>query len=530
MPNVLKQKSIFSPLKYPVFRSMWIAMTISNLGTWMNEVGITWLMATMSTSHLTIALIQSAITLPFLLLAYPSGTLADLVDKRRMLLIIHIVMFLFAVSLAVYSYYDLLTPYLLLVFVFLLGIGNAMLRPAWSASVPNFTPLEQLPNSVTLNTLSTNITRAIGPAIGGFIIYLLGPTAIFCINALSFIALIFALYRWNPETPKTTSALPVERFLGAFKSGIRYVRNVQALRSVLIRSFIFFFFASASWALLPIVVIREMNMGSQSYGIAMAIIGIGTIFGAFLLPRCHRIMSRNTIIMVATIMLASALLLLATMSNKYTLVITLIALGNAWIFAFSSFMLAAQLVVPNWVRARTLSIVMLTFGGSMGFGSLLWGYLSDVHSTSIALGAASIGLFFTLFFSQRFAIANDYLDVSPSIQWPMTIPEDTVKPDKGPVMVTIQYQISEENIDAFIHLMDQMKVIRKRNGAYFWQLFHDANDHRLFSEMYMSESWVEVLRQRQRTTAAELTVRDQVRGLHIGEQAPAISIQIAGKA
>ncbi len=530
MPNILSQQSILSPLKYPVFRAMWIAMTISNIGTWMNEVGVTWLMATMPTSHLTIALIQTAISLPFLLLAYPSGTLADLVDKRRMLLIIHFAMLLIATGLAVYSYYDLLTPYLLLLFVFLLGIGNAMMRPAWSASVPTFSPIEQLPNSVTLNTLSTNITRAIGPAIGGVIIYLSGPTAIFCVNALSFSALIFALYRWKPESPKTTSALPVERFFGAFKSGIRYVRNVQALRSVLVRSFMFFFFASASWALLPIVVIREMDMGSQSYGVAMAVIGIGTLLGAYLLPKLHPIMTRNGIIMIATVSLASALLLLAMSSNKVTLAITLIALGNAWIFTFSSLILAAQLVVPNWVRARTLSIVMLTFGGSMGFGSLLWGYLSDAYSTSFALGIAAIGLFSSLLFSQRFSIANDSVDVSPSTQWPMTIPEDTVEADKGPVMVTIQYQIDEDSIDSFITLMNQMKVIRKRNGAYFWQLFHDANDHRLFTEMYMSESWLEVLRQRQRTTTPELSVRDQIRALHTSEEPPNISIQIAGKA
>jgi len=186
--------------------------------------------------------------------------------------------------------------------------------------------------------------------------------------------------------------------------------------------------------------------------------------------------------------------------------------------------------VPNWVRARTLSIVMLTFGGSMGFGSLLWGYLSDAYSTSFALGIAAIGLFSSLLFSQRFSIANDSVDVSPSTQWPMTIPEDTVEADKGPVMVTIQYQIDEDSIDSFITLMNQMKVIRKRNGAYFWQLFHDANDHRLFTEMYMSESWLEVLRQRQRTTTPELSVRDQIRALHTSEEPPNISIQIAGKA
>lgn len=501
-------------------------MTISNIGTWMNEVGVTWLMATMPTSHLTIALIQTAITLPFLLLAYPAGTLADLINRRWMLLWIHVAMLISAIGLAVFSFYGLLTPSFLLLFTFLLGIGNAMMRPAWSASIPGFAPPDQLANSVTLNTLSTNVTRAIGPAIGGIIIYSFGPTAIFSLNALSFLVLIWTIYHWKASESTSTTALPVERFLGAFKSGLRYVHNTQALRYVLMRSIMFFFFASSAWALLPIIVIRDMNMGSQSYGIAMAVIGIGTIFGAFLLPKFHRIMTRNQLISLATLTLSISLLLLATMPSIYTLALTLVALGSAWIFSFTSVILAAQLLVPNWVRARTLSIIMLVFGGSMGLGSLIWGLLSDQYSTYISLGIAASGLLLTLLFSQRFAIANDTVDVSTSTQWPMSIPEDSIKADKGPVMVTTKYRINDDDIDSFIALMDKMRVIRKRNGAFFWQLFHDANQRNVFSEMYMCESWLDVLRQRQRTTATELNIREQVNTLHSDEKPPEISIQI----
>lgn len=501
-------------------------MTISNIGTWMNEVGVTWLMASMQTSHLTIALIQTAISLPFLLLAYPSGTMADLVDKRKMLIVLHVVLLVMAIGLTLLSFNDQLTPDLLLLFVFLLGIGNAMMRPAWSASVPEFAPAEQLSNSVTLNTLSTNITRAIGPAIGGLIIYLSGPTVIFAFNALSFATLIVAIYLWKPKQPETTS-LPVERFFSALKTGIRYTYNVQALRHVLARSALFFFFASAAWALLPIIVIREMNMGSQGYGISMALVGVGTIIGAFFLPKCHRLLSRNGVITLASVLLSVALLSLAIFPNLYTLALTLIALGTAWIFSFTSLILAAQLVVPNWVRARSLSLVMLTFGGSMALGSFTWGFLSDAYSTQVAIAAAASGLFLTILARKRLAIANDSADVSTSTQWPMTIPEDSLEADKGPVMVTIQYQIADENIEAFNALMKQMKVIRKRNGAYFWQLYHDANHQHLYSEVYMSESWLEVLRQRQRTTATELVVREKVHALHKGTQTPKINIQIA---
>jgi len=509
---------------------MWIAMTISNIGTWMTEIGTTWLMASMQTSDLYIALIQTAITLPFLFLAYPSGTLADLIDRRRMLLVIHIALFIAASALAISTFYGVVTPLSLLLFTFSLGIGNAMMRPAWAASVPDFAPRKVLPSSITLNTLSTNITRAIGPAIGGFVIFYSGATAVFAINAISFTALIYALAVWKPETLDKPSALPVERFMGAFRAGLRYAKNVRSLRIVLFRSALFFFFASVSWALLPIIVIREMNMGAQSFGVSMAVVGLGTILGAFLLPKCHRLLSRNQIISLSTVLLSLPLLLLAYSPNLYTLGLTLIVLGTAWIFSFSSFMLTAQMLAPNWVRARAISIVMVTFGGSMGFGSLLWGSLSDHYGTGASISIASVGLLLTLCFSRRFAIADDNLDQSATIQWPLPIAIDAVPDDKGPVMVTIQYHIHQDKTDDFLNLMNQLQVIRKRNGAYFWQIFHDANDHHLFSEVYMSESWLETLRQRDRMTYHEMAIRDQVMTMHIGDSAPTISIQIAGKA
>ncbi|MFT6624651.1 MAG: MFS family permease [Cycloclasticus sp.] len=509
---------------------MLIAMTISNIGTWMNEVGTTWLMASMPTSDLYIALIQTAITLPFLFLAYPSGTLADLVDRRRMLIWVHVLLFLTAVGLAVCAFYDAITPLLLLLFTFGLGAGNAIMRPAWASSVPDFAPREHLPSAITLNTVSTNVTRAIGPAIGGLIIYQAGTTAIFILNAASFTVLIYALYQWKPVRPNNPSTLPVERFMGAFRTGLRYTRNSRSLKVVLLRSAAFFFFASVSWALLPVIVIRDMGMSSQNYGVSMAVVGIGTFLGAFLLPRCHRLLTRDQIIQLSTVLLSLPILLLAYLPNLYSLAFTLVTLGIAWTFCFSSFMLAAQTSVPNWVRARTISLVMLTFGGSMAFGSFLWGHLSDSYGSSLSMAIAAIGLLSTLVLSKRFTLANDSLDLSATTQWPITIPEDSIEADKGPVMVTIQYHIPADKTDEFLDLMEQMRANRQRNGAYFWQIFHDSVDHQLYSEMYMSESWLDVLRQRQRMTASEQAVRERVLAMHQSDQAPVISIQIAGKA
>jgi len=509
---------------------MWVAMTISNIGTWMNEIGTTWLMASMPTSDLYIALIQTAISLPFLFLAYPAGTLADLINHRSMLLALHIALFIAALGLAICSLYGIMSPLILLLFTFSLGIGNALMRPAWAASVPDFAPRNVLSSSITLNTLSTNITRAIGPAIGGFVIYSAGPTTVFFLNAVSFTAMIIALYKWQPVVDKNPMALPVERFMGAFKAGIRYTKNVRSLKIVLIRSALFFFFASVSWALLPVIIIREMHMSAQNYGVSMAVIGIGTLFGAFLLPKLHRHISRNQIISLASILLAIPMLLLAYKPNLITLAITLVTLGMAWIFSFSSLILAAQMVVPNWVRARTISLVMLTFGGSMAFGSLLWGKLSDDYGSSFSMSVASICLLATLLISRRFAIQNDPKDLSTGAQWAMAIPDDSIEVDKGPVMVSIQYQIPVDKTEHFMKLMQQMHVIRKRNGAYFWQIYHDANDHHLFSEVYMSESWLEVLRQRQRMTGPELAIREQVMAMHQADEPPSISIKIAGEA
>ncbi|MBL4743861.1 MAG: MFS transporter [Cycloclasticus sp.] len=518
--------SLTRPFKSKFFRLVWVAITISNIGSWMNEIGVIWLMTTLTSSSLHIALVQTAISLPFLLLAYPSGVLADIFNRRRILFIFNVVLFLSALVLTFAAYRGNLTPFVLLLLTFMLNISNTMMRPAWAASVPDFVPREDLPSAITLNTLSNNVTRAIGPAIGGYIIYTFGTTVVFAINAISFLPMIYAAYHWQSTKTTSMSSIPVEQFYGALKSGLRYSYNSPEIRTVLVRSSAFFFFASVSWALLPVIAIRQMAMSANGFGLLMTIVGIGTIIGAVLLPRCHRHLSRSGIVTLSSLMLSAVLFLIAFIPNQYTLLLMIIILGVSWILSFSCLSVATQLALPRWVLARGLGVLMVCFGGSMALGSFLWGYLADVYGLTIAIAIPASGLLLSTMLSKRFYIRDEVLNLTASTNWPVLYPVDGHEHNKGPVMVTIRYSISTTDEAEFFLLMNKSCRIRKRDGAYFWQLFNDSENEQSYSEVYMAESWLELLRQQERKTIDDEGIKNRLLELHKGSDRPKVSYQI----
>lgn len=518
--------SLARPFQSAFFRMVWIAITISNIGSWMNEIGVTWLMATLPSSNLHIALVQTAISLPFLLLAYPSGVLADLFDRRRILFIFNVVLFLSALILTFVAYRGNLTPFILLLLTFMLNISNTIMRPAWAASVPDFVPRKDLPNAITLNTLSNNVTRAIGPAIGGYVIYRFGTTVVFAINAISFLPMIYAAYHWKSTTTRSVSSIPVERFYGALKSGLRYSFNSPEIRTVLVRSLAFFFFASVSWALLPVIAIRQMQMSANGFGLLMAVVGVGTIIGAILLPRCHRHLSRSGIVALASIMLSVVLFLIAFIPNQYTLLLMIIVLGISWILSFSCLSVATQLALPRWVLARGLGVLMVCFGGSMAIGSFLWGYLADVYGLTVAIAIPAAGLLLSTMLTKAFHINDEVLNLTASTNWPVLYPLDSREHDRGPVMVSIEYSISTTDEAEFLLLMNKSARIRKRDGAYFWQLFNDNENEQSYSEVYMAESWLGLLRQQERKTIDDEAIKNRLIELNKGGTRPKVTYQI----
>ncbi len=503
--------SVWSPLKFPLYRVMWTAMTVSNIGTWMNEVGVTWLMASMAPSNLMIALIQTATTLPFFLLAYPAGTLGDIFNRRTLLVVLHLWMLASAVVLAMLTYTGITNEWWLLALTFSLGAGNAMMRPPWSANIPTFAPREQLSNAVTLNSLSTNISKAIGPAIGGVLIAASGPALVFGLNAVSFVYLLAALILRHPKTANIHSRLPMERFADGMRAGVRFIAHDRDLRAVLVRCGACFVFVSAFWSMMPVIVIRELGASAQTYGLLIGATGLGSIVGATVLPALRRHSSHNSQFGVGCLMLTLALLAIAFARNYWLLAALALLVGLCWIVVFSTVVVTAQLITPGWVLARILSIVMLVYGGTTAAGSAFWGYVSDLFSVRVALMAAALGLLLSLTLSRRFPIPQESNRESGG-SFPLKQPEyfARIRPHSGPVMVTLEYRIEPVQRTEFVALMRQMRPLRRRNGANFWELFEDAEHPECFQETFMIESWLAYLRQCERETSADRALEQKV--------------------
>jgi predicted MFS family arabinose efflux permease/quinol monooxygenase YgiN len=529
--NPVKDSSLspWAPLHHKVFRMLWIASIVSNIGSWMHEVGAGWLMTTLAPSPLMVALVQAATSAPVFLLALPAGALADIVDRRRYLIASQVWMMITAATLGVLTLTGVTTAMILLIFTFALGIGTAMMMPAWGAITPELVQRSELQAAIGLNTIGMNVSRSVGPALAGLIVAAAGPGVVFILNAISFLAVIAALKSWQ-STPKD-SELPAERVYGAIRAGLRYARHSPELRAVLTRGAAFFIFASASWALLPLVVRQELKSGPGTYGLFLACLGVGAIAGALLLPRIRTRVSRDVIVAGATGLYSIAMLALAHSGNVYAAGAAMMLTGVAWISVVSSLMTAAQTALPGWVRARGLALFWVVFMGGMAAGSALWGQIASWIGIPYALTAAAIGALFGLATTWTYRIGrHDAADLSPSIYWPTPMLSDDPEVDRGPVMVTVEYRIDPAKADEFSKFMhQQMRRIRRRDGAFMWELFSDIDDPDRMVECFMVESWFEHLRQHERVTVADRDVIDQTRMFHLGSEPPRVTHLVAGR-
>jgi MFS family permease len=524
----IKQVSMWSPLGIPAFRSLWIAITISNTGTWMHDMGVGWLMATMTDSSFMIALVQTATTLPFFLLALPAGTLADIVDRRAYLLFTITWMLISAALLGLLTFGGYTTPWILLALTFLLGVGNAMMRPALAAAVPGLVPRDELRRAITLNSMSLNVSRSVGPVLAGFLILSAGPAYVFLLNAFTFLAILFAIYRWPDNSNMDSSSLPVERFMEGMRAGLRYAQNAPMLQAVLIKGVVFFFFGSAIWALLPVIAVRVLSGGPTLYGWLIAVIGIGAVVATQMMGWLNRQYSRNTIVTAGGLIYAATLYGFGNSSNMGILLTVLFFSGASWLALFSTIVVAGQLAVPDWVRARGLALVMLTMMGSMSLGSAIWGKLADQLGIPLTCTITALGLALSLIAIRNIRIGeDDHIDLTPSMHWPTPEFADDIRPDSGPVMVTIEYTVSSENKAEFLRLSRQLKQLRKRDGAFFWELYNKAGKADCLVEVFMVNSWLEHLRQHTRVTVLDKELQDKIRSLLITETRPKRSHFIA---
>ena len=514
--------SAFAPLRAPVYRALWIATLASNMGTWMQDVGAAWLMTTLSPSPVMVALVRAANALPMFMLALPAGALADVIDRRRLLLVTQIWMLVSAATLAALTFFDLTTPSLLLALTASLAIGTAFNAPAWHAIVPELVPRSQLVAAISLNSAAINLARSIGPAIGGLLIASAGPEATFALNTVSFFGTILVLYHWH--RPVREAVLPAERIFGAMRAGLRYVRHAPLVLAVLARSLAFTVFSVALLALLPALARFEYGRGPTGYGVLLGFFGIGAVLAAALLPRVRERLSSQQLVSVATLAFAAALAVLALAHAALVVDLAVLLAGAAWLAILSTFNSSILAVVPGWVRGRALSVSILTFFGGMTLGSVLWGYVADHFGFTIALGAAAAGLCLGLYATYRLRLTSgEAIDLSPSVHWPAPTVAEPVAHDQGPVVVTVEYRIDPTRLRHFRRIMKRVRRIRRRDGAFNWALLRDVAEPGRYIESFVVESWIEHLRQHERVTVSDRAVLDKAKSFHIDATPPRVT-------
>jgi MFS family permease len=514
--------SAWSPFRHRIFAVLWIATVASNVGTWMYAAAAGWQMTLLAPSPLMVSLVQAASTLPVFIFALPAGALADIVDRRRLLIVVLVLLLAIVFLFAVLTLFDLVTPGVLLAFSFVTGIGTALVAPAWQAIVPELVPRQDLQAAVALNSVGINISRAVGPALGGVLIFTFGIASPYFANAASFLGVIVALILWRRQA--TTTELPVERFVGAMHAGLRYVRESTPLRATLVRALAFFAFASAYWALLPLIARDLLDGGPQLYGILLACIGAGAVIGALFLPRIRAAIGPNHLVAVGTVATAAVMALLALSSDAVVAAGACLIAGAAWIAVLSSLNVAAQVALPVWVKARGLSVYLVVFFGAMTGGSVLWGQVATVLSIPVSLLVSGGGLIIALFWVRRWKLpVDEALDLAPSMHWPAPMVAEEVEHDRGPVMVTIEYQVDPARAADFIATLEELSHERRRDGAFAWGLFEDAAEPGRYLEYFMVESWLEHLRQHRRVTGADRDIQERSRAFLVEGSTPQVS-------
>lgn len=485
--------SPWAPLAARVFRALWIAQLVSNIGSWMQTVGAQWLLISHDAALVT--LVQTASSLPVVLLALPSGVLADRFNRRTVLLTAQFAMLAASATLSVLAFADALTPALLLGLTFLLGCGTALMGPAWQAIQPELVGRRQLGQAAALGAVNMNLARALGPALGGAVVATAGAGWVFAFNAASYLGTAAVLARWSrPETQPPTAR--GEKLLTALRTGRRYVWNAPGVRRVLLRTMLFMPGGAALWSLLPLVASRSLGLGSGGYGVLLGAVGAGAVGGAFALPAIRRALGANGTLVAGAFVFAGVLAVLATVRVPWLAAVVLLPAGLAWIGVLSTLNAAVQARLPGWVRARGLAVYLLVFQGGQALAAPLWGVLADRLGLTVSLLTGSGLLLLGAACARRLPLHSmDGIDPSPSDHWPVPPLVFDPGPADGPVLVSVVYRIAAANRSDFIDCMDRVARSRRRTGALTWGLYQDGSDPGRFVENYLVASWSEHLAQ-----------------------------------
>jgi MFS family permease len=512
--------SALAPFNIPAFRMLWSTWMIANLCMWMNDVAAAWLMTSMTTSPIWVALVQAASTLPVFLLGLPSGAMADIVDRRRYLIVTQFWGAAVALVLCLTILYGTLSPPLLLALVLANGVGLAMRWPVYSALIPALVPRHQLPAALGLNGIAMNASRIFGPLVAGTLIASVGSRYVFMLNAVLSVISGIILIRWRRE--HVPSPLGRERLLGAMRVGVQFVRQSSRLRGILLRVALFFFHSAALMALLPLVA-RGLHGGDAgTFTVLLASMGAGAIIAVLLLPRLRLLIFGDRLVLTGTAVQAAVTVTMAFAPNLYVGVPAMLLAGMVWITTVNSLSVRAQMALPDWVRARGMSIYQMAIMGGSALGAGVWGQIATLSSVPVALMCAAASGIVVMLVAQRLVPDHGIEeDLTPSREFKAPVAD--VAPGAGRVHLSIEYRIDPANAVPFRELMQESRRSRLRQGALSWELLRDISDPTRYVEQIVDESWTEHLRRFDRVTAADVALRDQKLAYHTGDLPPAIT-------
>ena len=526
-PPRARAASAWAPLAHPLFRALWLAALVSNVGTWMQDVGEAWLMTSLTPSPALVSLLRAAENGAIFLLALPAGALADVLDRRRLLIVVQSWMLLVAGLLGAATLSGAATPTILILAGFGLGVGAALTSPTWQAVIPEVVPRDELAPAITWNGVGFNIARAVGPAIGGALVAAIGPGPVFILNAASFLAVIVALARWHRSPEK--SVLPAERVAAAMRTGLRYVRWAPELHPVFIQAALFLFSASALIALLPVLARQTLRLSAFGFGSLIGFFGSGAIAAALVLPSIRGRFAPGPLV-AALAVLFGAGEAAAGLAHAYPVVAAaMFVCGIAWLTNLSTFQVITQTSVAPWVRGRALAVYLLVSFGGMAAGSALWGAVATHGGIREAFVAAGATLLATLLAAARrwpLPPARDSV-VSAESYWPTPVAAGAIDAERGPVLVSVEYRVRSGAEQEFRRAMSEVGRARRRSGAMRWGLFQDAAAPDRFLEHFLVESWREHLRQHGRPTLEDRQAEERARALLVPGTTPLVTHALA---
>lgn len=510
-----------APLQGPVFRGLWFAWLAANLTMWMNDVAAAWLMTTLTTNPVLVALVSTASSLPVFLLGLPSGALADIVDRRRYFAATQLWVSINALVLALLALTGQLNATLLLLLTFSNGIGLALRWPVFAAIVPQVVPREQLAPALALNGIAMNLSRVVGPMLAGALLAAYSAAAVFVVNvALAALAFVLIL-RWK-SVPRD-SALPGERFVGAMRAGVNFALQSPRFKRILLRIFLFFLQTTALMALLPLVALRLHGGGPGTFTVMLSCVGVGAIVAALYFPRWRARFDRDTFVRVGSLAQAVLSSLIVAVPELWFAIPAMVLIGMAWISVANSLTVSAQMAMPDWVRARGMSIYQMALMGGAAAGSLVWGQAAKWIGVDGAIwAAAAFGAGVVLLTRGRSVEGGEEPDYRRASIVPPPPPAFEIGPDEGPVMVTVEYQIDPARAVEFAAVMERTRRARLRQGALSWGLFRDVAVPGRYIEYFVDESWVEHQRRLERFTAFDAGLREERLAFHIDAAPPVV--------